>query len=161
MPQLDFHTFAPQIVWLAISFLLLFLIMSYFALPRVGAIIEERAARIAGDIVEATRLRDQTAKAIAEYEQALADAKLRAQGIAAQVRQDVSADISRQRAAIDQQLSAKAADADKQLTMLKEEALTHVGEIAGDTAQAVVGHLLGKTTSSDELKSAINEALGK
>ncbi len=161
MPQLDFHTFAPQIVWLAISFLLLLLIMSRVALPRVGAILEERGNRIMGDLTEATRLRDETAKALASYQQALADAKQRAQGIAAQVRQETSDDIARQRAAIDQQLAAKSADAERRITVLKDEALTHVGEIAGDTAQAVVAHLLGKSTASAELQAAVNEVLGK
>jgi F-type H+-transporting ATPase subunit b len=161
MPQLDFHTFAPQIVWLAISFLLLLLFMSRVALPRVGAIIDERAGRISGDLAEATRLRDETEKALIAYQQALADAKLRAQGIAAQVRGDVSADIARQRAAIDQQLAAKSTDAERRITALKEEAMTHVGEIAGETAQAVVARLLGKSTDSAELQVAVNEALGK
>lgn len=161
MPQLDFHTFAPQLVWLAISFLLLLLIMSRVALPRVGAIIDERAGRISGDLAEATRLRDETEKALASYQQALAEAKLRAQGIAAQVRQDVSSDIARQRAAIDQQLAAKSADAERRITALKDEALTHVDEIAGGAAQAVVGRLIGKSTGSAELQLAINEALGK
>lgn len=161
MPQLDFHTFAPQIIWLAISFLLLLLIMSRAALPRIGSILEERGNRIMGDLAEATRLRDETAKALASYQQALADAKQRAQGIAAQIRQETSDDIARQRAAIDQQLAAKSADAERRITVLKDEALTHVGEIAGDTAQAVVAHLLGKSTSSAELQAAINEVLGK
>ncbi len=161
MPQLDFHTFAPQIVWLAISFLLLLLIMSRVALPRVGAILEERGNRIMGDLAEATRLRDETAKALASYQQALADAKTRAQGIAAQVRQETSGDIARQRAAIDQQLAAKSADAERRITALKEEAFTHVGEIAGDAAQAVVAQLLGKSPGNAELQAAVNEALGK
>jgi len=161
MPQLAYYTFAPQLIWLAISFIALYLIMSRLVLPRVGAIIEERHGQIAGDIAEATRLRDETAKALADYEQALAAAKQRAQGIAGQVRQEITANIARQRAAIDLQLGAKAADAERRITSLKEEAFTHIGEIAGETAQAVVARLLGKSINSVDLQAAVNEALGK
>lgn len=160
MPQLDVNDFAPQLIWLAISFILLYLIMSRLALPRVGSILEERAARIAGDLATAAKLREDTAQAIADYEKALADAKARAQAIARTAREEMNADIEARRAESDAQNAARMADAEKRITALKESALGHVGEIATETAEALVARLLGKPVARKELQVAVNEALG-
>jgi F-type H+-transporting ATPase subunit b len=161
MPQLNINDFAPQLIWLAISFVLLYLIMSRLALPRVGQILEERSSRIAADLATAAKLREDTEKAIAEYEQALADAKARAQGIARQARDEMTRDIEGQRAEADQTIAAQMADAEKRINTMKEAALSHVGEIATDTAEALVARLLGKSVKRSELQGAVNEALGK
>lgn len=161
LPQLDPHNFAPQLIWLAVFFVALYVLMSRVALPKVGAMLEEREKRLAGDRAEAVRLRDEMTKAIAEYEHALTEAKQRAQGIAAKARAQIAADVAQQRAACDAQISSKMAEAEESITLLKNEAETHIGEIATDTAQAVVARLLGKTIDSAELQVAVNEALGK
>lgn len=161
MPQLNINDFAPQLIWLAISFVLLYLIMSRLALPRVGQILEERSGRIAGDLAAAAKLREDTEKAIADYEQALADAKARAQVIAREARDEMTRDIERQRAEVDQTIAAQTADAEKRINTMKEAALSHVGEIATDTAEALLARLLGKTVARSELQGAVNEALGK
>jgi F-type H+-transporting ATPase subunit b len=161
MPQLNINDFAPQLIWLAISFVALYLIMSRVALPRVGQILEERANRIAGDLAAAAKLREDTEKAIADYEQALADAKARAQGIARQARDEMTRDIERQRAEVDHTIAAQTSDAEKRINTMKEAALSHVGEIATDTAEALLARLLGKTVPRSELQGAVNEALGK
>jgi F-type H+-transporting ATPase subunit b len=161
MPQLDINDFAPQLIWLAISFILLYLIMSRLALPRVGSILDERAGRIAGDLATAAKLREDTAQAIADYEKALADAKARAQAIARKAREEITADVDAQRAQSDAQIAVRMADAEKRITALKEAALTHVGEIATETAEALVARLLGKPVDRKELQVAVNEALGK
>jgi F-type H+-transporting ATPase subunit b len=161
MPQLNINDFAPQLVWLAISFVLLYLIMSRLALPRVGQVLAERRRRIESDLAAAARLRDDTAKAIADYERALAEAKARGQAIAAQARDEMTRDIERQRAEADSTLSAKSADAEIRINTVKEAALSHVGEIATETAEALVVRLLGRSVDRSELQGAVNEALGK
>ena len=70
-PPLDPATFVPQLVWLAIAFGLLYLLLSRVALPRVGEVIEERADRIRRDLDQAEKLKAETEGALAAYEQAL------------------------------------------------------------------------------------------
>jgi len=48
MPQLDIATFAPQLVWLAISFILLYVLMAWVGLPRISKAIAARRARMLG-----------------------------------------------------------------------------------------------------------------
>ena len=79
MPQLDFSMWPPQLIWLAITFGVLYILISKFALPKIGGTIEQRQNRIANDLDEAQRLKDDTEKAIAAYEAALAEARAKAE----------------------------------------------------------------------------------
>jgi F-type H+-transporting ATPase subunit b len=74
-PPFDATTFGSQILWLVICFGGLYWIISRVAIPRIGGIIEARRAKIEGDLAEADRLRNDTDKAIADYEAALASRK--------------------------------------------------------------------------------------
>jgi F-type H+-transporting ATPase subunit b len=161
MPQLNVHDFAPQLIWLAISFVALYFIMSRLALPEIGKVLDARKDRIADDLGEAARLRDATQEAIANYEQALSAAKARSQGIARASRQEITAEIDKQRAETDAQISGRMADAEARITTLKEAAVGHIGEIAADTAEALVARFTGKPPSRPELVSTVNEVLGK
>lgn len=161
MPQLNFQDFAPQLFWLAVSFVLLYFLMSRVALPRVGTILEERRNRIAADLAAAAQLREETEQALADYEKALADAKASAQKIARESREEMNANIERERAAVDAQMAEKMADAEKSVTALKESALSHIGEIATETTDALIARLLSKQVERSEIQSAVKEALGK
>src|ERR1044072_7028512 len=81
MPQLNPLDWGPQLVWLLITFRAPYLLLVYVALPRIGGVIENRAAHIANDPAEADRLRRKTEEAIAAYEQALAEAKQKGHAI--------------------------------------------------------------------------------
>ena len=57
MPQFDPTSFPPQVVWLAIAFVVLYLLMSKLALPRVAEVLQMRADRIQSDLDKAASLK--------------------------------------------------------------------------------------------------------
>ena len=107
MPQLVPEDWAPQIIWLLISFGLLYLLMVYVVLPRIGKVIEARADHIAKDLAAAEALRRETAEAIAAYEQALAEAKQKAHAIVEEGRAKLKAETNAERAKLDKELAKK------------------------------------------------------
>ena len=109
---LDAGTFVPQLVWLALTFGLLYLLLKRFALPRVGEVIEERRERIQRDLEKAEKLKAETQQALAIYEQALADARAKASALAKDVRDKLAAEIDKERAGVEAQIAAKLADAE-------------------------------------------------
>lgn len=154
-PPLDPTTFAPQLFWLALSFGVLYIILSRVALPRVSEVIEERRDRIQRDLDAAERLKDETDKAINGYEAALADARSNASGIAKQEREALTTESEREQAKVEDQISAKLAEAETRIAETKQNALTKVTEIASETASAIVGKLIGQNVSPDEAKKAL------
>ena len=138
MPQLEFHTFVPQLVWLAITFGFLYLMMARVALPRIANVLEERRDRIADDLDQAEQFKRQTDEAIAAYEKALADARANAHEIAQATRDKLNEETERQRKSIEARLAEKIAAAEKQIAATKDKALGNVRAVAIEVADAVV-----------------------
>src|ERR1700746_1787708 len=86
-PPFESQHFPSQLVWLAISFLLLYVLMSRIALPRIGGIMAARSRVISDDLARAENLKERSNAANAAYEKALADARSRAQAIAGATRE--------------------------------------------------------------------------
>lgn len=148
-PPFDATTFASQLVWFGLAFAFLYVLMSRMALPQIGSIIDKRKARIEGDLREAERLKGETDKAIAAYETALAEARKNAHGIAEETRTSIKADLDAKRKVVEDDLSKKVADAEARIQSDKDEALSRVGEIARETAAAVVTQLVGEANAKD------------
>jgi F-type H+-transporting ATPase subunit b len=154
-PPLDASTFAPQLVWLAITFGLLYLLLKRIVLPRVGEVIEERGDRIKRDLAQAEKLKSDTEQALANYEKALADARAQAGSIAKGMRDKLTAEVDKERAKVEAQIAAKVAEAESRIIDTKSKALASVGDIAGEIAGAIVARLIGKEVSKDEVQRAL------
>jgi F-type H+-transporting ATPase subunit b len=147
-PPFDASSFAGQLIWLAITFGFLYVLMSRAALPRIGGILEQRRVRIEGDLREADRLRQETDRAIASYEAALAEARQRAHGIAEETRQSIKADIEGKRSGVEAELAQKLSTAEASIAASKTTSLGNVDAIAAEIAQTLVGQLTGEVSAS-------------
>ncbi len=155
MPQLDFSTFAPQLVWLAITFAFLYVVVARFAVPRIGGGIENRASKIAGDLDRAQSLKDDVDKAIASYEQALAEAKSKAHAIAQETRDKLGAEIEAERQRVDAQIAKKVSEAEASIAKAKTKAMRSVDKIAADLAGEIVTNLTGKKANTAAVVKAV------
>lgn len=157
-PPFDTTTFGAQLLWLAISFGALYIIVARLVQPRLTAILAARRDKIEGDLAEADRLRAATDKAIADYEAALAAARAKANGIAQQTRDANKAELDAKRAGVEAGLAKKMAVAETSIQHAKTAALGSVDEIAAETAAALVGQLAG-TVSADEARAAVAQVV--
>jgi F-type H+-transporting ATPase subunit b len=153
-PPLDAKTFMPQLVWLALTFGLLYLLVRRF-LPRVAQVINERKERMQRDLDRAEKLKVETQQALAAYEASLADARATAHSIVKDMRDELNAEADKERAKVDQQIARQLDDAEKRIAQTKAKALASVNDIAGEVAAAVVARLLGKEVSRDEVQKAL------
>ena len=158
-PPFNAETYASQLFWLALCFVFLLVMMSKVALPRIGRIIEEREGAIAGDLAEAERLRGESDAALQGYEKALADARTRAQAIATEMREKQTKEAEASRKALEDQLNAKQAEADKSIAATKTVAMGNIRSIAADTAKAIVERLIGKAPDDNAVQAAVADVV--
>jgi F-type H+-transporting ATPase subunit b len=154
-PPFDASTFAPQLIWLALTFGFLYYALSRHLLPRITDVIDARTDGIARDLAQAEALKKETDTALASYEKALAEAKSKAGDIARTTRNDLTAETDRERIRVDADLAKQLIGAEARIADSKTKAMASVNDIASETVAAIVAKLTGGTVSKDEAARAV------
>ena len=144
MPQLDFSTWGNQIFWLVITLVVIYLILSRVALPRIASVLAERQGTITNDIAAAEDLKAKAQDAEAVYDKALIDARAEAGRIVAETKAGIQADLDKAIATADTKIAAKAAEGEKVIAEIRAGALDNVKVVAKDTAKEIVAAMGGK-----------------
>ncbi|SDE25605.1 F0F1 ATP synthase subunit B' [Ruegeria marina] len=144
MPQLCFDWFPNQIFWLVITLVVVFLVLSRVALPRIAAILAERQGTITNDLAAAEDLKAKALAAEEAYTKALAEARAEAQRIAGEARAEIQAELNDAIAKADAEIAAKAAESEKAIGEIRAGALQSIEAVAKDTAGALVSVLGGQ-----------------
>jgi F-type H+-transporting ATPase subunit b len=159
-PPFDKQTFPSQLLWLAIAFVALYLLMSRMALPRIESILAQRRRRIDADIAEAQRLKGESDEAVAAYEARLADARSRSQALVNDARLAQIAEAETHRKQLDASLNARIGEAEQGITQAKSAAMTNVRGIATEAAAAIIERLTGIVPASLEgIAAAVADVL--
>ena len=158
LPQLDASSWPSQLFWLAVTFGLLYWLMSTLFLPRIGAAIEERRDRIADDLDRAAESRREAGEAEAAFNRSLADARARAQAIGGEARDEVGAEIAEMQKDAEDGIARKTAAAEARINEMKASAAAKVREAAGDTTRAIVEALILETPTDAIVSAAVAKA---
>jgi F-type H+-transporting ATPase subunit b len=158
-PPFDSSTFPSQLVSLVVLFVALYIIVSRFALPRVGAVIDARQNKIEGDLAEAQKLKDESEAALKAYESDLANARSRAQAIGAETREKLNAASEAERKSLESTLATMLAEAEKSIAATRATAMSNVRSIAADAAGAIVQRLTGASPDGKAVEAAVDASL--
>lgn len=161
LPQLRFEDFPPQIFWLAVTFVLLLVILSTLVVPKLQGTIEGRKAKLEGDLAVAARLKDEAEAAVAAYEKALAEARVRANAIAAEAKGKIEAAGAARKAELEAQLAEEAKAAEARIRATKDAALAEVRNIALDAARAIATKVAGIDVDEASAAHAVDAALAR
>jgi F-type H+-transporting ATPase subunit b len=156
-PPFETETYAGQLLWLAITFVALYALLSRLVLPRLGGIIANRRAMLANDLDDAAAMKSRAEEAGAAYEKALTEAKGRAQALAKETRAKLSAESDATRKTLEADLNQRLAASEATITAKKAEAMSHVNAIAHDTASAIIERLTGKAPAPQKVEAALNQ----
>jgi F-type H+-transporting ATPase subunit b len=160
MPQLQqIDTFLSQVIWLAITFCLLYLVLWRAALPRVAHILQTRQEKIDTDLARAEALKKEAEATIARYEESMAKARGEAQSILRAASERMAAEATRRQEEMTRKLAADSEAAEARINTARQEAVANLQNVAAEVAQAAVGRLLGQTVPAASASAAVASAM--
>ena len=153
MPQLEPSFWGNQVVWLLITLVVIYLVLSRIALPRIAAVLAERQGTITNDIAAAEELKAKAVEAEEAYNKALADAKTEAAHIVAEAKAEIQADLNAATEQADASIAAKAAESEKAIADIRAGALESIKDVANTTTVELVSALGGTAEDADVAKA--------
>ena len=138
LPQLDVATFGNQIFWLVVTLVVLYLVLSRVALPRIAAVLSDRQGAVTGDLMAAEEFKLKAREAEAAYDKALADARAEAQAIVAANRAEIQAQLDEAIAKADAEIAARTAESETRIREIRASADASAREVARDVTAELV-----------------------
>jgi F-type H+-transporting ATPase subunit b len=158
-PPFESDTFASQLFWLGIAFVLLYVVMAKVALPRIAGIMAARRESVERDLGAAAQLKADAEAALQAYEKTLAEARTRAQTLAGETRAKLNAEADETRKGLEAALHAKLAEAERTIADTKARAMSNVRGIASEAAGAIVSKLTGLVPAERAVAEAVDAVL--
>ena len=160
MPQLNFHDFAPQVIWLAIAFVVLYLIMSKLAIPAISGTLDKRQAKIQGDLDAAEKASQDTRALVAAYEKRLADAREEARRLQRERSEADASAAAARLAELGEKLGARIDEAEKRIAGQRAQVVEGLEDMAHDIAADVYSKLSGQPADGAALRAKVAAAKG-
>jgi F-type H+-transporting ATPase subunit b len=161
MPQLDFSTYVPQLVWLAISFVALYLLMAKLGLPRVAVALEARRRRLDEDIARAAELRTHAEAAIAAYQAAQAQARATAQATIRETTERLAAAAAVKQHELATALTEQVGAAEREIAAATHSALAEIRGVAVEVAASIAVKLTGVAPDDHQVAAAVDTVLAE
>jgi len=159
VPQLDISTFTPQIIWLIITFGVLYLLMAKLALPRIGSILEQRQNRIEDNLAMAQNLKRESEVDSESYETAIFEAREQARTSTQLAIKEMSEESQRRQSELNDRLVSEVKSAEERIAQAKKKAMSNIGEMAEDIVLDAAESLIGIAPSKDSIKNAVSAKL--
>ncbi|NKD46185.1 F0F1 ATP synthase subunit B' [Haematospirillum jordaniae] len=159
MPQFEPSTFASQLFWLAVTFTLLYVLVSRYAIPRLGEIMEQRQRTVEDDLDRAKQLKAETETSIRAYEKALTDARSKAQDLLRQAQEEVTRQAEIRNREVSVRLAAQIRDGEDRIAKARDAALVSVRDLASVVASDAAAKLSGVAFDAERVRSAVADAV--
>ena len=159
MPQLDFSTFPNQIFWLVVTLIVIYLLMSRVALPRIASVLNERHGAIQSDLDKADEMKAKAVEAETAYNQALVDARAEAQSIVAHARAEIQKDLDVAMLKADAEIAVKTEESAAAIKEISATAVAAIKVVANDTAKEIVKTVMPGAGDAKAVKAAVTARL--
>ena len=156
MPQFDPAIFSPLLVWLVLTFVALYLLMSKLILPRINGILSQREDRIDGNLQRAEALKEEAAQVLAAYQKAIADARAQAQVALAKAAADIAAETAAREVQFAKKMADQTAAAEAGIRAAKTQALADVRGIAAEVAALMASKITGAPADQGTVAQAVD-----
>ena len=160
MPQLNPEFWVSQIVWLVITFGVLYLVLSKLILPKISNNLEARKSQILENIETAEKQREESEKKVKEFEKIILDSKIEAKNYFSEARQKVLEDINKKRISLENDIDNEISAVEREINKLKNTSDDKITKIAIETSSDLIKQLIREEVNNSSI-SAIVEDLSK
>jgi F-type H+-transporting ATPase subunit b len=161
MPQLDFSTFPMQLFWLAVTFIILYGLMKWVALPQVATMLKARREQLDDDLARAEQLKADAEAVLDDYQWTLAAARAQAQAAVKETSDRLAAEAAERQRQLNDALSRQTAAAETEIAAAKQRALSEMHEIATEIGRAIVERITGSASDATGVAAAVDRALAE
>ena len=157
MPQLNPEFWVSQIVWLVLTFGILYIVLSKLILPKISDNLESRKSQILENIETAEKQREESEKKIKEFEKIILDSKLEAKNHFNEVRQKTLEDINNKRTALEEDINKEISAAEEEINDLKINSNEKIKNIAVETSAELIKQLIGEEANNSSISAIVDE----
>jgi F-type H+-transporting ATPase subunit b len=156
MPQLDISTFVPQLFWLAVTFVVLLLLMTWVALPSVGKALDARRGRLDADLARAAELKAEAEAVAAAYQATLATARAEAQAALRESAERFAGEAAQRQRQLAGELTQEIAAAERRIAAARERALADIRGVAVEVAALAAAKMTGSPPDPRRVEAAVD-----
>lgn len=160
-PQLNISTYPSQVFWLFVSFILLYVLMSKLALPRVASVIDTRDAKKDADLARAAEMSAEAEKLKTSYASTLAKAQEDAASAISSAEQAIAEKIASADAAFADHAKKRLLTAEQAVNKAKQEALNAMPDIAAEIAADMANKIANVGIAKADAKKTVTAVMQK
>ena len=157
MPQLNPEFWVSQIVWLVLTFGILYIVLSKLILPKISKNLESRKSQILENIETAENQRKESEKKLKEFEKIILESKLEAKNYFNEARQKILDDINSKRLALEKDIDEEISAAEQEVNNLKIGSHEKIRNIAVETSSELIKQLIGEEANNSSISAIVEE----
>ncbi len=161
MPQLNPEFWVSQIVWLIITFGILYVVLSKLILPKISDNLETRKSQILENIETAEKQREESEQKIKEFEKIMFDSKIKAKNYFNEARQKVLEDINKKKIILDKNIDEEITAVEEEINKLKNTSGDKINRIAIETSSDLIKQLIGEEVNNSSISAIVEDQLKK
>jgi len=147
-------------VWVTLAFLVFVGVLVYVGVPKlVAKSLDERAARIKGDLDEAKKLKDEAAQLLAEYERRRHEAESEAEGIISGAKAEAERMAIEAKAKIEEFVARRTKMAEIKIAQAEAQAAADVRSAAAEAAVAAAERILTQEAKGERANVLIAKGI--
>ncbi len=161
MPQLSqlSQVYLSQFLWLAVALAFIFFVVARGMVPKIQATVDQREKKIASDLEEVQRARDEAEKAEAAYREKLDASRSEAMRLAQEAKQAGAIEAEKKVAAASKGIDDKLAGAEAKIRDMAASAQSEIETVAVEATREIFAKLTGKTVPGLDATRAVKAVI--
>ncbi len=157
MPQLDPTYWASQAFWLILVFVILYISISKFYLPKIKSNLVNRENKISKDLEDANDFKEKSDSKIKEYEIILENAKREVSKIHFESKNNLDKNIQLKKEEMEKEIEKEILKAQKEISDLKKNSISSIQNISKNIASDIIQNISGDKLNESSIKAAVEE----